>query len=362
MHHRSTCHRSRPPVTPAVVRPSSARRSPGLAFALVTLLVPGAAAAQTVPADDPALERLVAEIERLEDLSGGTMGVAAIDLETGREAYLNPDEPFPMASTYKVPIAVQLLTRVDRGEIALSDMVDVEPGDLHPGSGIISRLFDDPGVALSLRNLLELMLLISDNSATDMTLAAAGGGAAVTERMRALDIEGIRVDRPTSVLIADYVGVEGVPDDGRVSPEEWDELAEELDEEDRERAAEAFAADERDTATPRAMGELLRMIWNRTAVSEESTELLLDILRRVETGAGRIKGALPPGTTVAHKTGTIGATTNDVGIIYLPDDAGHVVTVVFVKDSEMPVPAREEAIAQVSRAVHDFFLFDPGTP
>ena len=72
------------------------------------------------------------------------------------------------------------------------------------------------------------------------------------------------------------------------------------------------------------------------------------------------QGLLPPGTDVAHKTGSIGGTTNDVGIIYLPDRAGHVVTVVFVKESERPTATRESAIAQISRAVYDFFLFDPG--
>ncbi|MDH3269987.1 MAG: class A beta-lactamase [Gemmatimonadota bacterium] len=317
--------------------------------------------AQTSPSDDGALGRLRAELERFEPLSGGSMGVAAIHLETGRAVYLHADEPFPMASTYKVPIAVQLMTRVDRGELSLSDMIEVHPEDLHPGSGTISRLFDDPGVVLSVRNLLELMLLISDNSATDLTLEAAGGGAAVTERMRALGIEGIRVDRPTSRLIADYVGVNGVPEHGRVSPEEWEALAEGLDQAARARAAEAFAHDVRDTSSPRAMAELLRMIWEGTALSAQSTETLLDVMRRVETGEGRIKGVLPPRTDVAHKTGTIGGTTNDVGIIYLPGDAGHVVTVVFVKDSEIPVEGRERAIAQASRAIYDFFLFNPGT-
>ena len=79
----------------------------------------------------------------------------------------------------------------------------------------------------------------------------------------------------------------------------------------------------------------------------------------VETGVGRIKGVLPPDTPVGHKTGTIGGTTNDVGYIYLPDDAGHVITVVFVKDSELPIPAREATIAHSSRAIYDFFLFNP---
>jgi beta-lactamase class A len=286
--------------------------------------------------------------------------VAAIHLESGREVYLHGDEAFPMASTYKVPIAVQLFTLIDRGERSLSEMVEVTPEDLHPGSGTISRLFNDPGLALSLHNLMELMLLISDNSATDMTLTAAGGAAAVTERMGALGIHGIRVDRPTSLLIADFVGIAGAPENGRISPDLWRELQVGVDADDREAAAAAFAQDPRDTATPRAMADLLRAIWDGEAVSAHSRDLLLDVMRRVETGAGRIKGILPPGTTVAHKTGTIGGTTNDVGIIYLPGNAGHVATVMFVKDSDVPSPQRERAIAQASRAVYDFFLFNPG--
>ena len=62
---------------------------------------------------------------------------------------------------------------------------------------------------------------------------------------------------------------------------------------------------------------------------------------------------------VAHKTGTIGRTTNDVGILYLPSDAGHVVMVAFVKESDDPVPEREKAIAEAARAAHDYFLFVP---
>jgi beta-lactamase class A len=321
-----------------------------------------AASAQTTATDDATLRLLEAELARLEPLSGGRMGIAALHLESGRAVYLNADEAFPMASTYKVPIAVQLLTRVDRGERSLDEMVEVEPADLHPGSGTLRRLFDDPGVVLSLRNLLELMLLISDNSATDLTLRAAraaGGAEAVTERMRELGVDGIRVDRPTSLLIGDFVGVQGAPQDGRISPAMWRELAEIVEADAREAAAESFAADPRDTATPRGMAALIRMIWSGEALGAESTSLLRDVLFRVETGEGRIKGMLPPGTDVAHKTGTIGATTNDVGVIVLPGEAGHVVTVVLVKDSDLPVPDRERAIAQVARAIHDYFLFNP---
>lgn len=347
------------------MRSRESNRSPMSAgVALVCLgLLPGDVEplrAQEMPAADVARTRLVTQLRHLESLSGGRLGVAAIHLETGRRVDHRGDEPFPMASTYKVPIAVQLLTRVDRGEVSLADMVELGPQDLHPGSGTLSRLFDDPGVALSLRNLMELMLLISDNSATDLTLAAAGGAVAVTERMHALGIEGLRVDRPTSLLIADYAGIEGAPEDGLISPDMWRQLSAEVDVEERQAAAAEFANDLRDTSTPSAMGELLRLIWHGEAMSAENTELFLDVMRRVETGTERIKGILPPGTTVAHKTGTIGGTTNDVGIIYLPGDAGHVAIVTFVKDSGRPIPERERAIAHAARAVYDFFLFNPG--
>src|SRR5579862_8446086 len=113
-------------------------------------------------ASDPSIQRLESEITRLSKIGGGTLGVTAVHLETGRRVSVNGKDHFPMASTYKVPIAVQLLTRVDKGEVRLDHMVTLEPSDLHPGSGTLSDLFNKPGVVLSVRNLLELMLLISD--------------------------------------------------------------------------------------------------------------------------------------------------------------------------------------------------------
>jgi beta-lactamase class A len=339
---------------------NSRLRFAAAAFPLLLAVATRPVTAQVVaPQDDPGLNRLLREIERIADSSDGTVGVAAVHLETSRRVILNPEQRFPMASTYKVPIAVQLLTRVDRDEISLSDMVEIQPEDLHPGSGTLTRLFDDPGVILSVHNLLELMLLISDNSATDLTLATAGGPGAVNARLAELGITGMSVDRPTSLLIADYVGVEA-PADGRISVDQWREASRDLDATQREAAAKAFAVDVRDTSTPGAMAALLEGIWRGEALSDESTELLLDILERVQTGTRRIKGVLPRGVTVGHKTGTIGGTTNDVGYIYLPDDAGHVVTVVFVKDSERDGDRREEVIAQISRAIYDYFLFNPG--
>lgn len=305
-------------------------------------------------AEEKLLEK---ELERLAELSGGVMGVAALHIESGRTAYLNGDESFPMASTYKVPIAVQLLHLVDEGELSLDQMVRIERPHYSPGSGMISRLLDDPGVSLSIRNLLELMLLISDNSATDLCLRHAGGGSAVTQRMTDIGVDGLQVNRPTLMIIADWVGVENVPGDDERDPRKYGELFESVPEEKRDEAREAFNKDSRDTSTPRAMATLLEKIWKGEILSKDSSVLLVDIMERCETGLDRLKGILPEGTVVAHKTGTIGGTTNDVGIITLPHDAGHVIVAAFIKESELPVAEREKAIAEVARAAHDYYLF-----
>ncbi len=329
-------------------------------YAFITVGLVGLGASPSAKAQsDTGLQRLENEIARLAELAGGTVGVGVIHLETGREVYHNSGERFPMASSYKVPIAVQLLTKVDRGELRLDSLIELEQGDLHPGSGTLTRLLDDPGVILSVRNFLELMLLISDNSATDVVLRTAGGGAAVTERMRALGVDGISVNRPTIRLIADFVGIE-LPPRSEWNPAMFGELSQATTPEQRDSAEAVFDSDPRDTATPDGMATLLARLWRGKILSDSSSKLLLDIMRRSTTGANRLKGLLTPDAEVAHKTGTIGGTTNDVGIITLPHDAGHVVTVVFVKGSELEVPERERAIAHIARAVHDYFVFNPG--
>ena len=327
------------------------------AFVTGLLIAVGPLNAQA-PVDTNRVARLEREIARLAPIGGGSMGVAAVHLESGREVYLNRSVAYPMASSVKVAIAVQLLNRVDRGEMRLDSMITIQPTDLHPGSGTLTELFNKPGVVLSVRNLLELMLLISDNSATDIVLRLAGGGPAVNRRLNELSVQGMRVDRPTIRLIADWAGVP-LSDTAQVTMRDWGAIARNVTPEQRAAAAQAFDTDPRDTSTPEAMADLLERIWRGKALKPESTRLLLDIMTRSTTGTTRIKGMLPPRINVAHKTGTIGGTTNDVGIITLPDNAGHVIVVAMVKASTLPVETRETAIAQVSRAIYDYFLFNP---
>jgi beta-lactamase class A len=334
-------------------------------ISLLVLLLAGIGGAAQVPVvttsspkGDAALGRLEREIARLSKNSGGVVGATAIHIESGRRVALNGGERFPMASTFKVPIAVQLLNRVDKSELKLEQMVEIRQSDLHPGSGTLSDLFNKPGVALSVRNLLELMLLISDNSATDVCLRLSGGGEAVTARMRSLGIEGINVNGSTAEMIASWVGVQLPPED-QLTPQTFDQLYAATTRASRDEAEKRFNTDPRNTSTPDGMADLLVKIHRKELHKADTAELLLDIMRRCRTGDARLKGVLPANTVVAHKTGTIGATTNDVGIMTLPDNAGHVAIAVFVKVSEKDVPARERVIAEIARAAHDFFLFNP---
>ena len=232
------------------------------------------------------------------------MGVAALHLESGRSAWLNADEAFPMASTYKVPIAVRLLSMVDDGELELDQRIDIGVEEYSPGSGMLAKLLDDPGLSVSLHNLLEIMLLISDNTATDRLLETVGGGDAVTAHMRSIGVEGMArgsFDHPPDRGLDRRQGHA----DGLRSPM------------GRLRGACRGAAGRRTGTgatgiragssrygnTTRNGFALLEKIWRGDALGAESGALLIDIMERCETGEARLKGLLPDGTVVAHKTG-----------------------------------------------------------
>lgn len=319
-------------------------------IALVTL------GAVSVAASAQSTDRLTKEIARIEPASGGQLGVAAVHLESGRSFFYKADDQYPMASTYKVPMAVQAFTLAEQGKLDLNRMVAWDTTDLHIGSEAF-LLFRKPGFAMSVRNLIETMLILSENNATDLVLALDGGGAAVTKRLRDAGITDMRVDRPTAEIIAHPFGITDIWTNGKFDRSKWERQYAALIPARRDSAAYYYARDPRDHASPRAMLTLLTKLWKGELLNTEHTAALLDIMYRCETGAGRIKGMLPIGTKVAHKTGTYPGTVNDVGIIDLPDGT-HVAVALYLKQSsKIEGKELEDAIAQSARAVYDFFLF-----
>jgi beta-lactamase class A len=304
----------------------------------ILTMMAAAALAQEAPASSR-LDRLKTQIERLIRNLDGKVGVAVKHIESGQSLAVNGDRMFPLASAFKVPILVELLYQVEEGRFSLDDEINVEKSDQHLGSGMISNLAV-PGIKLSILNLAHFMMMISDNSATDILLGKVGAEN-VNLRLKSLGIEGMSVNRPCQKLISDYLALR--------SPARTPE--------DVKAAIVKFGENPEDSSTPPAMNILLEKIERKEILTPEHCQLVLAIMRKCETGLARIKGELPPGTVVAHKTGTIAGTINDCGILYLPDGAGRVVLTVLTKDFTDDTADVEEIIAKIARLVYDYFYF-----
>jgi beta-lactamase class A len=198
------------------------------------------------------------------------------------------------------------------------------------------------------------MLTRSDNTATNVLTQVAGGPAAVTAWVQGLGVQGMRIDADTNGIVSRFYGVpyENGPVDAQLKKIFSNAALEDIGGKPNAK----FDDDPRDTATPAAMVALLSKIADGHALSPASTEVLLGSMERCLTGLKRLRGMLPPGTDVKDKTGTLGGTVNDVGIITLPDGHGRVVIAVYIKKSAKSFEDREHVIADVARSVYDYML------
>lgn len=317
-----------------------------------------AVAAPAVPADANAspsangdTAKVAKRIELITDELAGEVGFAATISGADTVISLNGDEPFPMASTFKVAIAVAVLTRVDKGELRLDQLVDITPDMYVIGSNVLAQNFVHPGLKLSVANLIEIMIIESDNSATDIMIKLAGGPAAVTKNLRDIGINGQRIDRNTAEIIRDFAKLPGpatvaVADEAAKADPDFESRADSINLD--------FEKDPRDQSTPKAMLDLLLAIDNGTALSAESRDFLIGSMSRTRTGKDRLKGMLPEGTPVEHKTGTVGGVANDVGYVTFPDGRRMVIAV-FTKSSTTPAADQERAIAETARTLYDYY-------
>ncbi len=324
-----------------------------LRMAPVLILLCAGSCLQQARAD---VEAVVAEIDRHATASNVVVGVSALHLESGRRIRVNADGRFPLASTYKVPMAAYALHLIGTGQLAPDVMIEVRQEDKVISSSI-TRLFPHPGIQLSLQNLMEAMLIQSDNTATDVLLRTVGGGEAVTRWLREQGIDDLRVDRSTADLIRDYMGM---PRSAQSMAEQYEAASfEALTEADWIGLYDALLADPRDQGTPDAMTTLLAGLWQDAWLDAEYGEALRAIMGRCLTGSARLSGLMPrQQLPLAHKTGSLGGTINDAGVITLPDDRGTVVVTVFTRSpSTLNAETGERVIAEVGRTVYDYFLF-----
>lgn len=244
-------------------------------------------------------------------------------VETGEVISLNRNQKFPMQSVYKLPIAMAVLDQVHKGILQLDQKVKVELADLVP-QGLHSPLRDKHprGVKLSVKDLLEYMMVDSDGSACDALLKLIGGPEKAMKYLRDLGVDGI--------VIA-------------TSEKEMSQNDE---------------VQYRNSSTPEAMVVLLKMLSEGRGISTANREVLMDFMIGTPTFPGRLKGLLPARTVVAHKTGSSGTkdgltrATNDVGLITLPSGK-HLAVAVFVSDTKVDAKTREAVIAKIARASWD---------
>ena len=254
----------------------------------------------------------------------GRIGVAAIDLGSGRNIAVLGDQPFPLASTSKIAIAATFLQGVDDGRYRLSDlyplMVPVASAKLSSAVAPVR-----PGGMVSAHGLIELALTRSDNQATDALLAAVGGPQAVNRWMRMAGLTGVRIDRDIATLVRD---------DGIFDP--------------------ATTVDLRDSTTPQAMVRLLSGLHRGEWLSASSRAVIFGAMERCVTGKRRIAGLLPEGARVAHKTGTLSNTASDVGIITTPD--GRTIAVAIYVTGQGGKQGRDARIASIARTIYDGYV------
>ena len=256
----------------------------------ILALVAQPAWAQTPGRLQPLEQRLAA----LATENPGDFGFAALDLSTGETVSFNGNDAFPMASTMKIAVAAVYLDEVEAGRRSLDDTVG----------------------GVSAYRLMDAMITRSDNRATDQLISMLGGPAAIDQWLRSYGIRGMRVDRTIAQLLADRRDLRDV----------------------------------RDSSTPVAMLNLLRLIDRGNALRPQSRAMLLDMMARCRTGSNRIRGLLPPGTLVENKTGTLNGYTGDVGFLTLPTGQ-RVAVVIFARYGEN----RPAVNATAARANYDAF-------
>jgi len=285
-------------------RSVGSRRSGWLLAFCLTMLAPlaaTAATAATAAAPESALQtRLQARTEGF----AGTVALYARNLDTGREVGLESDRRVRTASTIKLPIACALAAEVAAGRARWDERLVIRAQDKVSGSGVLSEFTS--GESVSLRDAMVLMIVVSDNTATNLTLDRIGADT-VNEFMASLGFEATRSMRK----------IRG--DGTQLKPAEgW---SREGDKAENKRFGIG-------SSTPREMVRLLDLLEQGKIVDPATSRELLAVLERQQykDGIGRKTGEL----RVASKSGSLDALRSDVGIVYTP--AGRIAIAITVDD------------------------------
>ncbi len=236
---------------------------------------------------------------------GIEVGFSATHLPSGATVAINPGHLFSTASVFKVPLMVEVYRQADEGRFKLTDRLPMPDAQRCIGSGVMQKL--DTGLAPTIRDLVMLMIIISDNTATQMLLDLVGA-ANVTATMRKLGLNDIHVVLSLPQLFAHAYHMPLDPVPGYAAMQEITRKA------GMDYDSLTFAASPENTTTSAAdMARLMALIHQRKAGTEAACIDMLVVMR-----AQQLRDRVPrylPTSGVANKTGTFRGIRNDAGLI-----------------------------------------------
>jgi len=338
-----------------------------------------ASASQRPAAWARALQR---ELERAAAGGATPFGVYVRDLNTGESMSFHASERWYLASSVKVPVAIAVLRGVERGAFTLDTPLTLRGSDYVDGAGPAKR--QPVGTALTVRWLLEQMIIYSDNTASDMLIGLVGQPAVNAVAQEAVPGGLERITTLADVRRHAYSQL--TPEAVHLSGTDFLTLkAQRSDREVKETLArlvrvppaslapigvgdafEAYYATGLNSGRLDAYGELLAQLVEGRLLNPTHTRYLLGVMERVKTGPQRIKAGLPSGTRFAHKTGTQRARTCDSGLVTVTPTAQQPrearVIVVACTRGEPSTARSDRTLRQVGIALCQSGLLSHGKP
>lgn len=267
------------------------------------------------------------QIEQLLATKNARVGVSFSGIEKKDTLTINGNSHFPLQSVFKFPIALKVLHVVDQKKLSLDQKIYIRKSDLLPDTWSPLRdKYPDGNVKIPLAEIIRFMVSESDNNACDILLRLVGGAKTVNDYIHELGIKNIAIRYNEEEMHREW----------NVQFSNW--------------------------TTPVATTRLLKLFYDGKILSAKSYDFLWKVMCETSTGKERIKGQLPTGTLVAHKTGTSGtnaqgitAAINDIGIVTLPN-GNHFVISVYVSNSKENTQTNEKIISDISKLVWDYFV------
>lgn len=269
------------------------------------------------------------KIHEIISAKNATVGVSLKGIEDQDTLSINGNKKTPLMSVFKFHIALAVLNQVDKGKLKLDQKFFIKKEELLPDTwSPIRDQYPKGNMNLTLDQLLRYTVSHSDNNGCDILLNIIGGTAVVQK----------------------FINRQGIKD---------------FTIKVNEQQMSSFDKFYLNTTTPLATTELLEKFYNGKVLKKETTKYLYQIMVETSRGLTWMKAGLPEGTELAHRTGisdrnedNVRAAMNDVGIVKLPDGK-HYILSVYLKNINEVMADTEKIIADISRAVWEYYVNKP---